>query len=126
MVGKSGSGKTSTLRLISGLDYVEDASIKFNETIWQERGYFLVPEKRNIGSFSIRVNLFPYMDISENLNFTHKRSKNKISKNFYDELLNSFMIEDLLKKYPSNYLLEKHRRFRLQKLLFLMGIFFVR
>ena len=31
LVGKSGSGKTSTLRLISGLDYIENASIKFNK-----------------------------------------------------------------------------------------------
>ena len=41
------------------------------------------------------------MDICENLNFTYKRSKNKISKNFYNELVNTFMIEDLLKKYPN-------------------------
>ena len=101
LVGKSGSGKTSTLRLISGLDYVQNASIKFNKIIWQEKGYFLAPEKRNISFVFDKVNLFPYMNVSENLNFTRKRSKNKISKIFYDELLNSFMIEDLLKKHPN-------------------------
>ena len=100
MVGKSGSGKTSTLRLISGLDYIENASIKFNKTIWQERGYFLVPEKEILVFVFDKVNLLPYMDISENLNFTYKRSKIKyLKENFYSELLNSFIVEDLLKKH---------------------------
>ena len=58
LVGKSGSGKTSTLRLISGLDYVENASIKFNKIIWQEKGYFLAPEKETLVSFSIRLIYF--------------------------------------------------------------------
>ena len=64
------------------------------------------------------------MDISENLNFTYKRSKNKISKNFYDELLNSFMIEDLLKKYPNQLSAGESQKVAIAKAFILMGIFF--
>ena len=45
---------TSTLRLISGLDYVQNASIKFNKIIWQEKVTFLL-QKETLVSFSIRL-----------------------------------------------------------------------
>ena len=57
LVGKSGSVK-HLLRLISGLDYIENASIKFNKIIWQEKGYFLATEKETLVSFSIRLIYF--------------------------------------------------------------------
>ncbi len=96
--GRSGHGKTTLLRIISGLEKNATGKIFFNDETWLDTRskIFLPPEKRKIGYVFQNPLLFPHLNIEENLNFAKSRSfQNLISK---EEIIHSFNIESLLKK----------------------------
>jgi molybdate transport system ATP-binding protein len=46
--GKSGSGKSTFFKIIAGL-IKSKGIIKFNEELWQDKNYYLPPQKREVG-----------------------------------------------------------------------------
>jgi len=72
--GKSGSGKTTFFRILSGLEKSEGRIIVNNE-IWQDSKIFLPPQKRDIGYVFQDFALFPNMSVIENLLFVKKDEK---------------------------------------------------
>ncbi len=71
LVGPSGAGKTSLIRIIAGLETVTDGHIQFGETIWADskRAYAMPPQKRHIGMLFQQPALFPHMSIGRNIAF---------------------------------------------------------
>lgn len=71
LFGKSGSGKTSLLRIISGLLKPEEGKIACGDEIWLDtRNKINLPiQKRRIGFVFQDLALFPNMTIEENLLF---------------------------------------------------------
>ena len=51
LFGHSGSGKTSCLRCLAGLERAQHAYIEVNGEVWEDsaKGYFLAPHKRAVG-----------------------------------------------------------------------------
>ncbi len=74
LYGKSGSGKTTFFRVLSGLEKSEGI-IKVNEKVWQDKKFFLPPQKRDIGYVFQDYALFPNMNVLENLLFVKKDKK---------------------------------------------------
>jgi len=72
--GKSGSGKTTFLRILAGL---EEASgeIKVDNEIWLNKKINLPPQKREIGFVFQDYALFENMSVQENLLFVNKDKK---------------------------------------------------
>jgi putative spermidine/putrescine transport system ATP-binding protein len=65
LVGASGSGKTTTLRIIAGYDAADDGSVLFGgREITQ-----LPPEKRGFGMVFQHYALFPHMSVRDNVAF---------------------------------------------------------
>lgn len=75
LYGHSGSGKTTCLRCIAGLERAEDGFVQINDQIWQDsrKGLFVPPHKRALGYVFQEASLFPHLSVRANLEFGFKR-----------------------------------------------------
>jgi molybdate transport system ATP-binding protein len=73
--GASGSGKTSLLRVIAGLERSARGQIRFRDTDWQSAERRLPPEQRGIGFVFQDGRLFDHLDVRGNLEFPLRHAK---------------------------------------------------
>jgi len=75
LFGHSGSGKTTCLRVIAGLERVASGYLEVNGEVWQDdaRGLFLPTHRRALGYVFQDAALFPHLTVSENLNYGLRR-----------------------------------------------------
>ena len=93
ILGASGCGKSTILRIIAGLEIPQDGSVYING-----KDVSKVPtEKRNVGFVFQEYALFPHMTVYDNINYglNSKGNKEKI-----EEVANLVGISEYLKRYP--------------------------
>ena len=75
LYGHSGSGKTTCLRCIAGLERAEQGFIQVNDEVWQDsdQRIFVPPHKRALGYVFQEASLFPHLSVLANLEFGLKR-----------------------------------------------------
>lgn len=73
--GKSGTGKTTLLRIIAGLAAPDEGTINVEDNTWLDsrNGIYLPVEKRAVGYVFQSYALFPNMTIKENILFAQKK-----------------------------------------------------
>tara|TARA_B100001057_G_scaffold132584_1_gene132015 strand:- start:35157 stop:35828 length:672 start_codon:yes stop_codon:yes gene_type:complete len=98
IIGPSGSGKTSLLRTIVGLDRQKSGIISLDDNVLSNNSIHVPVEKRSIGLVIQEKVLFPHLNVLENIKFGLPR--NKESEIVAIEMLKTFKIEQLLKKFP--------------------------
>jgi molybdate transport system ATP-binding protein len=91
--GKSGSGKTTFLRILAGLEEAE-GEIKVNDEIWLNKRINLPPQKREIGFVFQNYALFENMSVEENLLFVRN------DKSLANRLLEITELIQLKNRYP--------------------------
>ena len=98
ITGVSGSGKTSLLRIICGLEKPNDGEVHLDNNILFNDRISIPTEKRNIGLVIQEKVLFPHLNVKKNIEFgiSTKNNKQDISKDIMEKL----NILDLAKKYP--------------------------
>jgi molybdate transport system ATP-binding protein len=71
LVGESGAGKTSTLRVLAGLDLPERGRLTLDDEVWldSEGGRCLPAWERDIGYVSQDYALFPHLSVADNIGF---------------------------------------------------------
>jgi iron(III) transport system ATP-binding protein len=69
LVGPSGCGKTTTLRLVAGLEEIQEGRIELNGRLLAEPGNALPPERRRVGLMFQDFALFPHLSVAENVAF---------------------------------------------------------
>ncbi|WP_443946816.1 ATP-binding cassette domain-containing protein [Pedobacter sp. AW1-32] len=76
ILGPSGVGKTTLLKILAGLIQPESGQISVNGTVWFDgaQRYHLPTQKRNIGFVFQDYALFPNMTVAEHLRFGTKDS----------------------------------------------------
>ncbi|MHA1379746.1 MAG: ABC transporter ATP-binding protein [Candidatus Helarchaeota archaeon] len=71
LLGPSGCGKTTLLRLIAGLIEPDSGEIYFNDKLVSD----IPPEDRNIGMVFQHFEIFPFMDVWDNVAYSGKVKK---------------------------------------------------
>ena len=93
--GESGSGKTTMLRILAGLEEAK-GTIKIGDDTWLSDKRSLEPQKRQIGFVFQEYALFENMSIEENLLFVNKDKK------LADHLLEITELTKLKKRLPNS------------------------
>ena len=99
LYGPSGSGKTTILRLIAGLEEAPDVEVRFNDIVWQSSGTFVPPHRRQVGYVFQQLNLFPHLNVADNLAFAEKR-KHRAGGLSRKEILDTLDLGNLLGHPP--------------------------
>ena len=69
LLGASGCGKTTLLRLIAGFEELQSGKISLHQQEVARPGYTLPPERRNIGMVFQDYALFPHLTVTKNISF---------------------------------------------------------
>ena len=99
LVGPSGCGKSSTLRMIAGLEEIDEGKIIIGEKTVNE----LEPRERNVSMVFQNYALYPHMTVEENLGFSLKiagMQKNDIDKRVA-EAAGILDIDEFLQRKPA-------------------------
>lgn len=104
LFGHSGSGKTTCLRCIAGLERANRAFVEVNGQVWQDsqRNLFVPVHKRPLGYVFQEASLFPHLSVRENLEFGWRRipsSERQVDLTYAIELLG---IAHLLDQAPNH------------------------
>ncbi|MBT3440375.1 MAG: iron(III) transport system ATP-binding protein [Brevundimonas sp.] len=101
LLGDSGSGKSSALRFIAGLENAKNGSVVLDGANLSLNGAHSVkPELREIGMVFQDYALFPHMTVFQNISFSidHLSKKSKTEK--VTSLLELINLNGIEKKYP--------------------------
>ena len=95
-LGESGSGKSTFLKCISGLEKINSGSISLNNNTLNNDSVFVKPQDRKIGFVFQDYPLFPHLNLKENIIFNLKdKYLNKL-----DYMISLTRLEKLLLRYP--------------------------
>ena len=116
LLGDSGSGKSSALRFIAGLDNAKDGAVSLDGNNLSFDGEHTVrPELREIGMVFQDYALFPHLTVFQNICFgisqlTKEEKVRKVS-----ELLDLISLKGIEKKYPHQLSGGEHQRVSLAR-----------
>ena len=95
-LGESGSGKTTFLKCLSGLEKTNSGFIELNGKVLNDNKTFESPQKRKIGFVFQDYPLFPHLNLEKNITFNLEK---KYEKNL-DYILKLTGLKFLLKRFP--------------------------
>jgi len=107
LLGASGCGKTTLLRLIAGFERPQSGSIELAGQEVAGANHWLPPEQRDIGMVFQDYALFPHLTVAQNVGFGLKKSRRKRSsypaqqaKKLIAEAIDQVGLFGLEKRYP--------------------------
>lgn len=103
LFGHSGSGKTTVLRCIAGLERAPGGFLAVNGEVWQDaaRGVFLATHRRALGYVFQEPSLFPHLTVRGNLDFGRKRIPVASRRVSFDQAVDLLGIAALLDRKPA-------------------------
>ena len=101
LLGDSGCGKTTILRLIAGLEMPKKGSVIIdNKTVTENGKSIISPDKREIGFVFQDLGLWPHFTIYKNIVFGLEEQKANDIKTKVTDILEFFGIKNQAEKYP--------------------------
>ncbi|MBN1665378.1 MAG: ATP-binding cassette domain-containing protein [Deltaproteobacteria bacterium] len=96
LIGPSGAGKTTIIRMLAGLERPDDGQIVYDGMAFYDRSrrVNISPQKRQLGYVFQDYTLFPHLTISENAAFSAK------DRNEVDDLIDYFGLTELRNRKP--------------------------
>ena len=95
-IGESGSGKTTFLKSLAGLEKINSGSIELNGKVLDNQNTFVTPNERKIGFVFQDYPLFPHLTVLENIKINlEKRFLSKI-----EYILGLTNLQNLSNRYP--------------------------
>ncbi|MDR1034120.1 MAG: ABC transporter ATP-binding protein [Bifidobacteriaceae bacterium] len=102
IMGASGSGKTTILQLMAGLDSMTNGEVFINgKPISTLSDNDMTKLRRGVGFIFQSYNLLPMFTAEQNITLPLTLSKTKLDKKWFDTLTGSLGLKDRLKHYPS-------------------------
>jgi len=98
ILGISGSGKTTALRLLAGFDKPDTGIIEMRNRVISSEDTFLPPEERNVGMVFQDYALFPHLNVEKNISFG--LSRDEIKSGRLEEVLSMCNLETYRNKFP--------------------------
>lgn len=99
LFGTSGSGKTTVLRCVAGLQRA-DGACEINGDVWQNGKRWIPPHQRPIGYVFQEASLFPHLTVRENMEFGYRRIAPAERRIKVDDAVGLLGIEPLLGRNP--------------------------
>ncbi len=100
ILGESGSGKSTVLRLLAGLEMPESGVIEMDQRVLVDDKQMVYPEHRGIGMVFQDYALFPHMTVSQNITFGLKGKSKAEKQELLDEMLDLVDLHAFCKRYP--------------------------
>lgn len=100
ILGESGSGKSTILRIIAGLEVPEKGLIKIEDKVIVDKNSFVQPENRGVGMVFQDYALFPHKTVEGNIKFGLKNMSNKEKNERLEEVLDLVSLRDYKERYP--------------------------
>jgi|LGVF01.2.fsa_nt_gb ABC-type sugar transport system ATPase subunit len=97
VMGPSGIGKSTLLKIIAGLETIDEGRITINDELCHSKKYVMEPYKRNLGFVFQEATLWPHMTMRENIEFA-------IADNYkirLEEIITTIGLKDIMHKYPN-------------------------
>lgn len=98
LFGRSGSGKTSVLRAVAGLQRAEQGIVKINAEVWQDANQFVPTFKRPLGYVFQEASLFPHLSVRRNLEYGWRRTAQSERHIRFDDVVELLGIAPLLQR----------------------------
>ncbi|MDA1185938.1 MAG: ABC transporter ATP-binding protein [Acidobacteria bacterium] len=101
-LGASGSGKSTVLRCLAGLERPQRGHVRFGDQIWfdAERSVHVTPDRRNLGVLFQDYALFPHLTVERNVAFgAHGLTRPEVARRV-GELIEAFRIQGLEARLP--------------------------
>jgi molybdate transport system ATP-binding protein len=98
LFGPSGSGKSSLLRIIAGLERRARGRIAFGDELWQnaDSALFVPAHRRGVGYVFQDARLFSHLTVEGNLRFADKRSRTLDGAIAFDDVVAALELAPLL------------------------------
>ena len=100
ILGESGSGKSTILRLLAGLEKPKKGKLVIGNKIMNNKNTFVPPEKRKVGMVFQDYALFPHMTVFKNISFGIDQLSKSRRKEKVMETLKLVDLVDHRDKYP--------------------------
>ena len=102
LFGHSGSGKTTCLRCIAGLERAPQGRLEINGELWQDSasGLFVPPHQRALGYVFQEASLFPHLTVRRNLEYGMQRVAAASRRVEWEHVLELLGIGQLLERMP--------------------------
>jgi molybdate transport system ATP-binding protein len=101
-LGASGSGKTTVLRCLAGLERPQRGHIRFGDQVWSDAGrrLHLAPDRRDVGVLFQDYALFPHLTVAQNLAFGARHMPHAAVAARVGELVDTFRLHGLERRRP--------------------------
>ena len=100
LLGPSGSGKSTCLRVISGVERLQEGEVSVDGNIVASSEHHIPPEKRGVGLMFQDYALFPHLTVSQNVAYGIKKFSSLERNKRVERLLNLANINTLSDCYP--------------------------
>lgn len=100
IIGESGCGKSTILRLIAGLEFPGKGTIILDDRIVADEKRFVPPEQRGVGYVFQDYALFPHMTVADNITFGLRRMSQEAKEKRLNTMLELICMEAYAKRYP--------------------------
>lgn len=99
LLGPSGGGKTTTLRLIAGFEWPDSGTIKINGRVVASDTVRVPPEERRVGMVFQEYALFPHLDVAGNIAFGLRAASGEKNRRV-NEMLALVGLESFARRMP--------------------------